>query len=532
LKQSNQQITALYCRLSRDDENQGDSNSIANQKVILSKYATDYKLSNPQFYVDDGYSGSNFERPDWKRLVSDVEAGNISTVVTKDLSRIGRNYLQTGMYIEMIFPQNDVRYIAINDSVDTLGSDNDFMPLRNLFNEWFVRDTSKKVKAVFKSKAQRGERLGGRAPYGYDLIDKKLFVNEETAPIVKRIFDLCIDGYGPSQIARVLREDNVLTVNAYEYRKTGKVGNDISIGKPYRWSEQSVAGILANKEYLGHTVNYKYTKPSYKLKKIIANPEESQLVFENTHEAIINKETWDIVQKIRANKRRPSKYGELGMFSGLVVCFDCGKNHRHIRAKSLSPTQESYVCGTYRGKSKDCTPHSIRVSVLEQLILEDIRRTVKIASSHEDEFLNNIMQNSMKNEQKELALKKRELEKANKRISELDGLFKRIYEDNYSNKLSDERYCKLSSDYEAEQQTLKTSVQLLQAEITEKSQKAVNIEAFMKIVKKYTDLQELTPTILREFIAKIVIHERNRTNGKTSQKIDIFYNFVGQLQCC
>lgn len=426
------QITALYCRLSRDDELQGDSNSIANQKKILLKYAQDNEFANPRFYVDDGVSGTTFDRPDFKRMVGDMEKGMLATVITKDLSRLGRDYLKTGEYAEVIFPRYDVRYIAVNDNVDTDRSDNEFMPFKNLFNEWYARDTSKKIRAVFNAKAQRGGRLSTRAPYGYikdPQNPKRLIPDEETAPIVRRILDLCASGKGPSQIARILSEDKVMIPDACAYRRTGVRGNETTISHPYSWKASTIAKMLERVEYIGHTVNCRTRRRSYKDKRKIDVPKDQQLVFENTHEPLIDLDTWEIVQEVRQGKRRPTRMGEMDKFSGLVFCADYGSRHYHIRGTTMTAEQTNYVCGTYRKKGREaCSAHFIRTTVLNKLVLEDIRRVTAIASEHEQEFIQTVMQKTASQNQREIAAKKKELEKARRRILELDGLFKRMYE--------------------------------------------------------------------------------------------------------
>jgi site-specific DNA recombinase len=528
--QSNQ-LTALYCRLSRDDELQGDSNSIANQKNILLKYAQDNGFANPQFYADDGISGTTFERPDFQRMVSDIEGGKVSTVITKDLSRFGRDYLKTGEYVEVIFPHYDVRYIAVNDNVDTDRSDNEFMPFKNLFNEWFARDTSKKIKAVLNSKAQRGERLGGKVPYGYRETDDRMMVpDEETSPVVQLIFNLCLEGKGPSQIARILSQKQILTPRAYEFRISGGHGNEKVNRYPFDWSETSVASILQRKEYLGHTVIGKSVKPSYKRKTIKLVPEENQRIFEHTHEPLIDPETWEIVQRVRKGKRRPAKIGGVDKFSGLLICADCGARLHNIRARSLSHEQENFVCGNYRKRVTSCTAHYIRTVVLEQLVLEDIRRVSRMALEHEDEFVRQVSDTSIDTKKRLLAAKQKEYGKLTRRIAELDGLFKRIYEDSYSGRLSEERYQKLSAEYEAEQKSLTERTKVLETELSQQKESADNIGKFLNIVRKYTDIRELTPELLREFIEKIVVHEPEKIAGRRQQEIEIHYNFIGEIE--
>jgi hypothetical protein len=356
-----------------------------------------------------------------------------------------------------------------------------------------------------------------------------LIVDEETAPIVKKIFALCLDGKGPTQIANVLTADNILTPRAYFFQKTGKYGTPEVVNYPTRWAEQTVAQILEDMSYLGHTVTGRMVKPSYKSKSIKRIPAEQHKVFENTHSRIIDEETFDLVQKVRENKRRPAKVGGIEPFSGLVYCADCGKPHQNHRAKSLTREQENFVCGAYRKRTSSCTAHYIRTVVLERLVLEDIRRVSVYAKEHEDEFVELVMERTMTRAQKEIAAKKKELEKSKRRISELDGLFKRLFEDNVSSRITDERFEKLSVDYESEQKQLTERTAVLEADLAEQGEKAANVGKFLSTVRKYTDIQELTPTLLREFVDKIIVHEPDRSSGKREQKIEIHYNFVGEL---
>ena len=523
-------VTALYCRLSRDDEiQQGDSNSIANQKKILSQYAEENSFTNPIFFVDDGWTGVNFQRPAFMEMMEGVKDGSVKTIIVKDHSRLGRNRLIIGALLEEEFVQYGVRYIAVADSIDTINGLDDMLPMRDLFNEWHVRETSKKVKAVFASKVQRGERLGGKTPYGYLSWDKTLVVDEVTAPVVKRIFALCLDGKGPTQIANILTDDNILKPRAYYHQKTGRYGTADIISNPTRWSEQSVAQILEDRTYLGHTVVGRSVKPSYKSKSVKRLPIEQHKITENTHPHIIDEETFELVQKVRESKRRPAKMGGIDPFSGLVYCADCGKPHQNHRAKSLTRAQECFVCGAYRKKTMSCTAHYIRTVVLEKIVLEDIRRVSAFAKEHEDEFIEMVTEWTMTRAKKDIVAKKKELEKSLRRISELDGLFKRLYEDNVNSRISDERFEKLSAEYEVEQKQLSDRAAMLESELTEQGEKVANVGKFLSTVRKYTDIQELTPTLLREFINKIVVHEPDRSSGKREQKVDIHYNFVGEL---
>ena len=377
MNQSNQiKKTALYCRLSQDDGLKGDSNSIQNQKNILQKFAEDHHFPNPCFYVDDGFSGGNFQRPAFQQMISDMENGEIGIIVTKDLSRLGRNQLHTGLYIEERFPMFGVRYIAINDNVDTDSSEsNDLMPFKNLFNEWFIRDTSRKIRAVLKAKAERGERLGTRAPYGYikDPETKKLAVDDEAAAIVRRIFAMCASGNGPSQIARILKKEQVLTPTMYAYTRYGMNHTCLDTAHLYNWSDSAIANLLENEIYLGNTVNMKYSTKSYKDKRRVEHSREECLVFKDTHPALITQEVWDIVQRVRKNRRRPTKMEEQNKYSGLVFCADCGSNMVLHRARTTSASYNHFTCRTYKKDGESCTGHYIRECVLDEVVLEDLR---------------------------------------------------------------------------------------------------------------------------------------------------------------
>lgn len=528
------QITALYCRLSRDDELQGDSNSIQNQKKILQKYADDNGFTNTRFWVDDGVSGTTFDRPQFNDMIAEMEKGTVSTVITKDLSRLGRDYLKTGEYVEIIFPRYDVRYIAINDDVDTDKEINEFMPFRNLFNEFHCRETSKKIRIVNRAKAERGERLATRAPFGY-IKDpdnpKRLIIDERAAPIVRKIFEWCAGGFGPTQIARRLEEQQVMTPTVYEYYRSGTAFSQLNLDKPFGWTSDTVAHMLEREDYIGTTVNCKTYRKSYKDKRKLDNPPEKQLRFENTHEPIIDLDTWEAVQRVRQGKRRPTRMGEMDKFSGLVFCADCKSRHYHIRGTTLTEGQTNYICGVYRKQGKDvCTAHFIRTVVLDEVVLQDLRRVTAFAKEHTQDFIKRQMDKSAEESKKELSAKKRELEKCKRRISDLNGIFKKLYEDRIASKLTEERFDMLSQDYENEHHTLIARAEQLEQEIASHAEKAVNVERFLKIVEKYTDIKELTPEILREFVARIEVHERSEYRGKNAtQQIDIYYNFIGLM---
>ena len=536
MNQSNQiRKTALYCRLSQDDGIEGDSNSIQNQKAILQKFAEDHHFPSPCFYVDDGFSGGTFQRPAFQQMISDMENGEIGIIVTKDLSRLGRNQLHTGLYIEERFPMFGVRYIAINDNVDTDSSEsNDLMPFKNLFNEWFIRDTSRKIRAVLKAKAERGEWLGTRAPYGYirNPDTKKLEVDEEAATIVRRIFAMCASGNGPSQIARILKKEQVLTPTMYAYTKYGMTHTGLDTQRPYHWSGDTVADMLENEIYLGNTVNMKHSSRSYKDKRRVEHPREECMVFENTHPALITREVWDMVQRVRKNKRRLTKMEEQNKYSGLVFCADCGSIMYQCRATNFRRDQEYYLCSGYR-KSRDVCgqTHSIRTVILEELVLQNLREIVSFASQRKDDFVKMVMDADMRQRNQGLAKRQKTLADAEKRIAELDTIFKRLYEDTISGKLSDERFQKLSTDYEKEQHQLQDVAAALRDEIEAEEQKSANVERFLSVVERYTEIPELTPCILHEFVEKIVVHAASDPKGKNrTQEIDIYYKGIGALE--
>ena len=533
---STEAVTALYCRLSRDDELQGDSNSIINQKKILQKYALDHGWKNIRFYIDDGISGTTFNRPGFQEMIADIEAGIVKRVIIKDMSRLGRDYLQVGMYTEIMFPEHDVHFIAVNDGVDSKQGDNEFTPFRNIINEWYAKDTSKKIRAVMKVKGNAGEHLTTNAPYGYmkDPANPKQWVRDnDAANVVYDIGLYVMDGYGPSQIARLLKQRKILTPAAY-YESKGINCNVKPQDDPYGWNASTVAHILDRwREYLGHTVNFKTTKKSYKSKKKIQNPESEWVIFENTHEPIWTESIADAVRLARQTRRRPTKMGEMGMFSGMMFCADCGSIMYQCRATGFRREQEYYLCAGYR-KSRDIcgSTHSIRTVILEELILQNLCKVVSYAREQEDQFVKMVMDMDEKERSKGLAKKKKLLTDAEKRISELDRIFKHLYEDNITGKLTDERFKKLSADYEAEQAALQTQANSLREEIQEEESKCANVERFLSIVRKYPEIPELTPHILHEFVEKIVVHAATDPHSKTNRKqeVDIYYKGIGILE--
>ena len=398
-----------------------------------------------------------------------------------------------------------------------------------MFNEWYAKDTSKKVRAVFRNKGMSGQRLGGLTPYGYIKDENgQLVIDEETAPVVKLIFQLCVEGNGTGKIARILTERQIPTPGTIIFRRTGQTGR-YHPDDPYQWRTESIAGILAQDAYLGRTTNFKYCKPSFKSKKFYRNPVDKQITFENTHPAIIDMDTWEIVQKNREQRRRPTKQDEVGLFSGLVFCSGCGTRLHLSRSVSLTHEQESYSCGIYRRYRKTCSCHYIRVVVLEQLVLQNLQRIVAYVKDDENEFVRRVMENKLTLQRSEQEQAKRNLEKQKRRISELDAIIQRLYEDNVIGKLTDERFAKLSAGYEKEQAELTKSVVNLTAIVEAAEAQTINIKSFLKIVKKYTEPTELTPELLHEFVEKIVVHEADKSSGRRIQRIDIHYNFIGEI---
>jgi len=527
-------ITALYCRLSRDDELQGDSNSIINQKAILQKYADGNDFANTQAFVDDGYSGTNFDRPDWQRLMALVDDGKVGTIIVKDMSRLGRDYLKVGYYTEMLFPEANIRFIAINNGVDSDSQqDSDFTPFLNIINEFYARDTSKKIRAVFKSKGQSGKPLCTNPPYGYikDPEDKTHWIiDEDAVEVVREIFHLCMSGYGPTKIANILEQRKIENPVAHGARLGLTLPAKQVDEDPYIWHDSTIARLLTRQEYIGNTVNFKTYRKSYKNKKQLRNDASEWQIFENTHEAIIDRETFDIVQRIRDGRRRLSPMGEMPILSGMLFCADCGSKLYQVRGRGWEHSKEYFVCATYRKKKGGCNSHQIRNVVIEQLLLDDIRRVSAFAREHEDDFVQLITQKSKYETEKSLRDSKREYEQSQARISKLDGIIQRLYEDNISGKISDERFAKMSATYETEQKQLGSCVAELQSFIEQAKEKSLNVEAFLIKVRKYTDIKELDAEMIREFVEKIIVYKTEKVDGHRAQRIRIIYNDIGVIE--
>ena len=538
-------ITALYSRLSRDDELAGESNSITNQKAMLAEYATKNGFTNIRHFSDDGFSGVNFERPAWKELIAEIEAGRVSAVLAKDMSRVGREYLQTGFYTEVFFREKGVRFIAIANNIDSANRDSgEFAPFLNIMSEWYARDNSRKLKNAFQAKGKSGKRTTNKVIYGYlkDPADKtKWIVDTEAAPIIRRIFHMIIEGMGPFQIARALEAEKIETPG-YHMTRIG-VGDHQWLDENHRfeWNPSTVTKILAKPEYAGHTVNLRTTKEYFKDKKITWKPKEDWLVFENTHEAIVEQEVWDMAQKCRTVKRRTDTLGEANPLTGLIFCADCGRRMYNHRIQACQTTDKRngrvitkkakniYTCPTYYIHHNDCTMHYISTASVSALILETIRRTAAFARTNEAEFVKIIHEASSIRQGETTDNHKKQISKNEKRIAELDALYRKTYEDFAAGLLNEKRFSQLSNIYETEQETLEQQTAVLKAELAQFDNDSLRADKFLDLVKRYTDFSELTAPMLHEFVQKVVVYEADRSSGKRKQKVDIFLNYIGQF---
>ena len=520
-------ITALYCRLSRDDEMAGESNSIKNQKSILSKYAQDNNFQNIKFFVDDGYSGTTFTRPAFMELMELAESGKIGTIIVKDHSRLGRNRLIVGQLLEEDFVRLNIRYIAIMDNIDSSKGLNDFLPIQDWFNEMHAKNTSQKVRAVLKNKGETGISLANNVPYGYKKDENdnaKWLVDETSAEVVKEIFNLFIQGHGTFEIARILKERKILTPSEYNASISTNSNNQ---EYKYKWCGTTVAGILDRQEYIGDTVNFKCTTRSYKDKTRVNLPKEDRKIFKNTHEPIIDEYTWNIAKQLRNNRKKRAKSGKKSIFSGLLFCNDCGKKMYFQSPVVDVRSKDHYRCSSYKNDTSACTSHYISDETLQIIVLENIQRVISYMKDYEDLFIKEQLAKSTQNELKQISKNKKELEKAKKRVIEIDNLFMHIYEDNVSGKITDDRFRNLSFNYDKEQQELKIKIEQLSKDIENTEKKDTDITEFISNVKKYTEITKLSPEILNELIEKIVIHQKEKVNGKKVQEIDIYYRGVG-----
>ena len=527
-------ITALYCRLSQEDMQAGESESIQNQKLILQRYADEHFFLNTRFFVDDGFSGVSFEREGLQAMLREVEAGNVATVITKDLSRLGRNYLKTGELIEIIFPEYEVRYIAINDGVDTAREDNEFTPLRNWFNEFYARDTSKKIRAVKQAKAQRGERVNGEVPYGYiaDPNDRNhLIPDPETAHVVRQIFAMYVRGDRMCEIQNWLRDNEILTVGELRYRRTGRTQHPRPQQNAwYNWPDKTLYDILTRQEYLGHTITAKTYKVSYKSKKTRKNAEDKRYFFPNTHEPLIDEETFALAQKRIATRHRPTKSDEIDLFSGLLFCGDCGYKMYLQKGAGTPERKHAYTCGNYRNRARNdflCTTHYIRKSVLKELVLADLQRIMSYVKGHEQEFIQTATECSEQAMKKALGHQRKELDKAEARLGEINLLFRKLYEDNALGRLSNEQFVFLTSGYEDEKRELTKRAAELKKEIDTAAERSADVKRFVALVRRYTEISELTYENVHEFIDRILVYELDKNTN--TRKIEIFYSFVGKV---
>lgn len=534
--------TALYERLSRDDEMQGESNSIVNQKRYLEEYAQAQGFKNIRHFTDDGYSGTNFKRPGFQEMIAAIEAGEIDVVCVKDLSRFGRDYLKVGFYTEIMFPEKGVRFIAINNSVDSANPmENDFTPFLNIMNEWYAKDTSNKIRAIFRSRMQDGKRCSGAIPYGYkrDPEDKNhLLIDEEAAKVVRRIYQMVIDGMGSQAIANQLTADNVLIPSAYLEQSEHGESRNHSYHDPCRWNCTAVSYILDKQEYMGHTVLCKTICENFKTKKRRKARPDELIIFENTHEPIINAETWHLVQKLRRRTRRKLANGSYShRLSGLVYCADCGKRLSYSSPQSQHrpdgktyDADSSFRCPTYKSMYGECTMHYIKSSTLDKLVDEAVRKIARYILRNEQAFLEQVRVLTSADQKQTQSEDKKELVNIKKRIAELDNYIKRLYEGNASGKIPDRQFEKLMAQYDSEQQELEERVKEIEVSIHEIQQESENGQQFVRLVQKYRDLTEIDQTALNEFIDKVVVHEA--TGGRTadrSQQIDIYFNFIGQF---
>ena len=538
MKQSNNKksrdVTAfLYERLSRDDNLEGESYSIGNQKKLLAKVAKEKGYTNLVHFLDDGISGVTMDRPGFVEMICQLEQGKAAAVFVKDLSRLGRNYIEVGRLTEEFFPNHDIRLVAVSDNIDTAEGENELAPIRNLFNEWYARDISKKRRISNKIKGNAGEPMG-QPPYGYikDPNDPKHWiVDDEAAQVVRRVYSMTLEGFGTEQIAAQLEKDDVLTPRAYWLTKGIKRPGKGKQQPPTKWNSSTITKILSLQEYCGDILNFKTYSKSYKNKKRIDNDRENWVVFQDVHEAIIERAVYEQVQQKRGKiRKRRTNNGEHNMFSGLLVCADCGSN-LHFHFNQGNPEIKYFNCSNYKGNRGTCTStHYVRVDFLEEVVLGEIRRLTKFASLYEDEFVKAVIGHSQQAEQTDRKLKEKELKTLLARDEELDGLFERIYEDNVSGKISDERFSRMSRRYEDEQKELTEKIKQLRSEIEKQSSRTMTTDMFISLVRKYTRAKKLTPRMLNELVEKIEVFNAEKVNGVWEQRLRIHYNCVGTIE--
>ena len=545
-------ITALYERLSRDDDLAGDSNSIVNQKKMLEDYAKNNGYTNTAHFTDDGFSGGSFDRPGWKRMLAEIEKGSIGTVIVKDMSRVGRDYLQVGFYTEVFFREKGVRFIAVSNGVDSdNNTSSEFAPFLNIMNEWYLRDCSRKIRAVLQAKGKDGKPVTSNPPYGYvkSPDDKNLWlVDEEAAEVVKKIFRLTVEGMGPYQIAKRLMAEKVEKPSYYQAtRQRGNFKTMCDFETPYNWTGGSVVRILERPEYMGDTVNFRSHKESYKDKKAVKNSSEDILIFQDTHEPIIDRRTWYLVQELRKTVRRVDASGEGSLLTGKLYCADCGgkmhyrrgttragRDWRGIPNGEVQHTSAGFNCSTYNSSRKQyrqvCCSHSIKEDTVKQLILETIRFALKSVRMDEAAFIKSMRSASQVRDKSEVKKLKASLAKKEKRSADIDLLIKKVYEDNAMGKLPDRRYEMLSSDYEKEQQELEVSMKEIQKKLMQFEQDTDRTGEFLSLVHKYTDIRELTSAIVNEFVDRVMVHRIENVEGDRVQEIEIFLNYIGKVE--
>ena len=544
-------ITACYSRLSRDDELSGDSNSIINQKQMLENYAKQHGFSNIVHYSDDGYSGGNFERPSWKRMLSDIENGKVGIVLAKDMSRVGREYLQTGFYTEVLFREHNVRFIAISNNIDTNDKNSsEFAPFLNIMSEWYLRDCSRKQTAAYQSRGKSGKPTTNHAIYGYvkDPLDKhKRLVDEVASAIVKRIFRLTIEGYGPHEIARILRDDKIEIPSLHMAKQgQGTCQKMLNTTRPYDWNGSTVGHILSKPEYMGHTVNFRSYKESYKDKKAIKRPPEEWTIFKNTHEAIVDEKTWELAQSLRKTVKRTDNTGVANPLTGLMFCSDCGAkmyNHRGRKQPNkenggIDPISglypyDNYECATYNGSQtytvKQCKSHYISTKALRTLILDTIKLVSEYAIQNEDEFIQKVREASEIRQNEQAKDLKRKVAKTRKRSAELDGLIKKLYESYATDKLSEKRFEILSAEYEKEQAELEVQISQNEQSLSVFNDDTDRVKSFIELAKKHTDFSVLTTPMINEFIEKIIVYSPDKSTGDRTQDVDIHLKFIGKF---
>lgn len=528
-QQPEQRITALYARLSRDDEKEGISGSIQNQKTILEKYAKDNHLPNIRFFFDDGYSGVTFTRPAFMEIMDLAEQGLVANLVVKDHSRLGRNRLVVGQLLEEDFVRLNVRYIAIMDNIDTANGVSDIVPMQDLFNEWHAKNTSDKVRRVMQSRGNAGIPLTTNPPFGYKKSPEdrnRWIVDEPAAEVVRQIFKMSVSGLGPTQIAKKLRSDSVMTPSEYLH----SIGINCPTkppAYPHNWCSATVADILDRQEYTGDTVNFRSFSQSFKQKKRLEKPQEEWKVFPDTHPAIVDRETFALVQELRQHRRRPTKSGIVSMFSGLLYCADCGEKLYYSCTNNYKREQAYFFCSSYRKNSSVCSAHYIRERIVEQLVLEGLQRLMWYIQVYETQFAQEQMERFGLQEKKALAEKRRELDKAKRRVAEIDQLIQKSYEDMAKGLLSEERFATLTVSLENEQKWLKAKIPELESSLEFTADKAVELQKFIQRAKRITRLTELTPEIVHEFIEKIVVSKPEKADGKRRQRVDIYYSTIG-----